>query len=215
MELHTASRVPDWELVCVDDQNRWQQIAAQTQGIVTPANAVTLAGNLLTIGGVLALSRGKTLGGIAAIALGRAADIVDGRVAHATGTKSPLGEAFDAGFDKVQTAFALPVLMKTGNIPKKFGYVLGAQQAAISGFSIVAKYQKHDIHPTMEGKLATAANWTSLISFALAKNTSDKTSATFDAFARASAIACLTLSAIAIPDYAIAALSATSFDNSK
>lgn len=207
MDLHTVDKLPDWELVSVEDRNQWQQIAARTNGIVTPANAVTLAGNLLTFYGVLKLSQRHGLAGASLIALGRGLDVVDGHVAQITGTKSPLGEAFDAGFDKIQAAAAIPILAVSGSVPKTEATIIGIQQAAISGVSMLAKYRGNEIHPSRSGKLATFAAWTSLVSHAISTNVDNKTLARgFETLGTASTIAATVLGVSAIRDYSEAAL---------
>lgn len=205
MDLHTAARVPDWELVCVEDQNRWQRIAAKTNGIVTPANAVTLTGNILTFGGVVALSRGKTLLGISAIAAGRAADVLDGRVAQATGTKSPLGEAFDAGFDKVQALAAFPILASNGRVSKVEAAIICGQQVISSSLSLIAKLKRNEIHPTTTGKLSTATGWTSMLAHAIANESSGQFAESMHVIGSLSTAATAILGGDAIAGYARAA----------
>ena len=205
MDLHTASRVPDWELVCVEDQNKWQRLAAKTNGIVTPANAVTLAGNMMTFGGVIALSRGKTILGISAIAAGRIADVVDGRVAQDTGTKSPFGEAFDAGFDKVQALAAFPILASNGRVPRVEVAIVCGQQFVSSSLSLIAKLKGNDIHPTTTGKLSTATGWLSMLAHAVGEEASGHVAETLHTVGTLNTAATAVLGGNAIVGYARAA----------
>lgn len=96
------------------------------------------------------------------IAVGRAADIGDGMAAEATGTKSPIGEAVDVLIDKAETAAALPVLVKAGVLPKPAAGSIFIQNAANAAFSTVAKRRGIELHPSREGKLSTAGQWTSI-----------------------------------------------------
>lgn len=202
MDLHT-SKVSDWELVPAGvELNPWQKVAAHTHGIVTPANAITLLGNVLTFGGLVAISKERPRLGLSAIVLGRLADVVDGKVAHATGTKSPLGEALDAGFDKVQAVVAIPVMLRADIVPRLEASIIGSQQLLMAGATVVAKLRGKEIHPRLEGKLATAAAWGSLVSYGYAEATESVVSTIFEAIGFASLVAATSFGAHAIAGYA-------------
>jgi phosphatidylglycerophosphate synthase len=138
-------------------------MAAATHGVVTPGNAVTTAGTGLTLYGLGLLANGDVKPALISIATGRIADVLDGLLAHATHTKSPLGEALDAGFDKVQTAAALVILTREGIVPPPAAAALAIGQVAIFGFSAIAKNRGHEIHPALSGKYAMGLGWAAMI----------------------------------------------------
>ena len=86
------------------EQNVWQQLQHATNDVITPANVLDAAAFGLSLYGIKNLDSWK---GIGASALSFSADLFDGKLARATGTSSALGEAVDAGGDKVKLALAL------------------------------------------------------------------------------------------------------------
>jgi phosphatidylglycerophosphate synthase len=163
--LHRSGNRSEWESTPVEKRTIWQRIAAATYGVVTPGNIVTATGTGLTLQGLGLLANGDVKPALMSITAGRIADILDGLLAHATHTKSPLGEALDAGFDKIQTAAALVVLTREGIIPPPVTAALALGQTAIFGFSAIAKQRGHEIHPGLSGKYAMGLGWTAMIGF--------------------------------------------------
>src|SRR4051794_15939162 len=100
LDLHHASEA-DWKRLPAAERNSWQRLAARTQGIVTPANLISLGGAAVVFYGLYLIAHSQIVTGILTVLAGRAADIIDGYIAHRTGTKSPLGEAVDVTIDKI------------------------------------------------------------------------------------------------------------------
>src|SRR5260370_1427998 len=113
MNLHHADK-PDWEKQPPDSWNVWQRLAARTQGVITPANFVSLAGVAMVITGLVLITVNSVLLGTLLVIIGRMADILDGIVAEMTHTKSPLGELIDATIDKMILLAAIVVLALDG-----------------------------------------------------------------------------------------------------
>ena len=59
MNMHYAGDVPDWELTTAAERNAWQQLAAGTRGIATPANVISLAGFGLVLWVLLVMVQGQ------------------------------------------------------------------------------------------------------------------------------------------------------------
>lgn len=159
MNLHRTGKGGEWEKTDPEKRNIWQRTAAKTHGVAAPANAVSLAGLATVTSGLIDIYYGRTARGLVKIIVGRLADIGDGAVAEATKTKSPLGEAADVVIDKVEVAMALPVLVKSGILPRTATGVLVGQNVANTVASAVAKKRGVEIHPSREGKLNTAGQW--------------------------------------------------------
>lgn len=162
MNLHRAEKVGDWEQIPHEKRNRWQKIAAKTKGIITPANFITLTGGVLVIDGLYDFAFGDKKMGVAKIIFGRALDVADGYVADKTGTKSPLGEAFDVTVDKIALATALPVLVDKDIIPMASGIMIGAQNLANIAITGIAKSRGNEIHSSRLGKNTTFGQWAAI-----------------------------------------------------
>lgn len=202
MNLHRAERLPEWHDVPSNELNRWQRLAVRTDGWITPGNGVTALGNVLAFGGMAEIANGNVTSGLIAVAAGRAADLVDGYTAHKTGTKGPKGEAFDAGFDKLQALGFVATAVAADLAPLPVIAALGAQQAGMAGFSILAKKRGHEIHPTRQGKHATFAMWGSALWFAFSKVTHGDVALGFETSAIVSTATALYLGGQAIVGYA-------------
>ncbi len=209
MNLHRAGTEGQWTSVPPEDQNPYQKIAAATNGVVTPGNAVSLAGAGLVASGLKDVGQGETSKGVVKIGAGRAFDLLDGTVAERTGTKSPVGEAMDVVVDKTELAAAVPTLVKADVLPRSAAAVITAQNLAITGFSAVAKRRGAEIHTSAEGKKAMFAQWfgVGMYGFAkLAKDAkADKLARGFEFAGHLSMVATAALGAKAIAGYADAA----------
>ncbi len=168
MNLHRSGKEAQWESVEPEDRNVFQTVAAKTNGIVTPANAVDAIGAGLVASGLKDISRNNTAKGVVKVGLGRIADLVDGFIAERTGTKSPLGEGLDVIIDKTETAGALPVLVKADILPKSVAGMIVAQNMANTAFSAVAKQRGAEIHPSREGKITMFGQWAAIGFYGLA-----------------------------------------------
>src|SRR6266446_5236311 len=117
MDMHQAGESPDWTKVPPRNRNFWQQIAADTQGVGTPGNALSVLGFSLVVAGLLVVASRSLWEGTFLVGLGRIADLVDGVIAQRTGTKSPLGRLLDAGLDKAGALLALGVFAAVHVLP--------------------------------------------------------------------------------------------------
>lgn len=165
LQMHTAAKKADWQMVSSKKWNIWQKMAAQSRGLMTPANVVSLAGGVLTIAGFLQFQNGITLLGIALIVIGRLADIADGYIAHITGTKSPLGEFVDTSIDKLTILFGLIIITIFGLMPAIFTAAILIQSLLNAGASLLGRSRGTIIHPSQHGKLATFLAWITIISY--------------------------------------------------
>lgn len=170
MNLHRVSKDPDWANVPPEQRNIWQRLAARTHGIVTPANVVSVAGSVAVLWGAREFARGNQKRGLVAMTLGRAGDVVDGILAEKTGTKSRIGEALDAGSDKVQALGAGALLAYEGVLPRSSVAVIGAQNAANMAFAGIAK-ARHvpEYHPSAAGKYSVGALWSAVTAYSAAE----------------------------------------------
>lgn len=165
MQLHRTSGTPDWQSTPPTRQNGWQRLAAATNGLVTIGNIITIIGFGLVIYGIILLSHRAYWNGLVVIMIGRLCDIADGWAAHITSTKSPLGESFDAVFDKLGTGATLIGLWLTRLVPWWAIIVLLAPHIINSFVSLIALRRNIRIHPTRRGKTSMALAWICLLSF--------------------------------------------------
>lgn len=169
MNLHRTSGVPDWANVKAADRNIFQKMAAATKGIASPANIITVIGLGIVVYGLVAIMQQQFWMGLAFLAIGRLLDIVDGLVAEATHTKSPLGELFDAVADKIGTVLTIVVLLFTGIVPWLVIAGLIVPQIFITLVILYKKSKGIGVHPTRQGKLSMAAAWAGIVGLLLAK----------------------------------------------
>ncbi len=169
MKLHRATRKPDWARISERRRNLWQRLAASTKGVVTWANLVTVLGFVLVVVGLIALLQRHYWLGTWILLVSRLCDIADGWLADITGTKSPLGEALDAGFDKLSVLLALIVLPIASIVPWWAVGALVLPHLFIAGISAGALRRGHRIHPSHEGKISTALGWFALGGFVFMK----------------------------------------------
>jgi phosphatidylglycerophosphate synthase len=168
MDLHRVGKRPDWELIAPDKRNVWQRLAASTKGIITPANVTSVAGAALVGLGLWRICFDDITWGLILITIGRTADILDGAVAQATGTKSNVGEALDASIDKITVIAALGIFIGTGIVPLVAAAFIAVRNSANISLSLLAKAHKKILHPSRAGKLAGGLEWVSLLFFVLA-----------------------------------------------
>ncbi len=171
--MHRTGKLADWELIDSSEHNIFQKVASKTKGVATPANVISIAGLILTVQGAQNIKKHNDKRAIFQIGLGRALDVVDGFVANKTGTKSPLGEAVDATFDKLAVASCLPPLYKRQIISKRFAGALAVQNIANSVLTVIAKTRDQEIHPDKAGKDSAFQSWTAISSHYLANMAKD------------------------------------------
>jgi phosphatidylglycerophosphate synthase len=169
MNLHRTTGKPDWYDIKKSDYNVFQKIGAATHGIVTPANVITIIGLAIVIFGLISVLAQHYWLGLGMLATGRVLDIVDGVVANATGTKSPLGEIMDATVDKITTFLTIVVLFIVA-LNQWWAITLILIPQLITPFVSLYKRTHHiDIHPTRPGKLSMATAWVSIVGLLIIK----------------------------------------------
>lgn len=173
MNLHRTSGKPDWEEVAPTSRTIFQKVAAATHGVVAPANIVTIIGLVLVCIGLVALLNQSYWTGLGLLVIGRLLDVVDGIVAEATQTKSPLGEIFDAASDKIGTLLTIVVLFVAAI---SYWWVIIALLVPQVIIPLVIFYKKQkgiSVHPTRIGKLSMAAAWAGIAGLLVAKALGD------------------------------------------
>ena len=169
MNLHRTSGTPDWATVKAADRNVFQNMAAATGGIVSPANIITVIGLGMVIYGLVSILQQQFWAGLVLLVSGRLLDIVDGLVAEATHTKSPLGELFDAAADKIGTLLTIVVLLFADITHWWVIMALIAPQILITLVILYKKSKGIGVHPTRQGKLSMAAAWAGIVGVLLAE----------------------------------------------
>lgn len=207
MNLHQASKKPDWEKIEFGQKlNVWQRAAAKTGGIASLANFVTLAGLTLTISGVNDVKRGHVTRGFIKMVAGGSSDKLDGLVAERFGLKSPLGEVVDTGADKVGVGYSLLALTRAGVVPPVESGLLVVQNGANIAISAVAKKHEVELHPSASGKWAMGLQRSGIglhiLSAALRENERSNAAKFCEYGARAVTGAALVLGAVATVGYA-------------
>lgn len=173
MNLHRTSGAPDWANVKAADRNIFQKMAAATKGIASPANIITVIGLGIVVYGLVAILQQQFWMGLVFLAIGRLLDIVDGLVAEATHTKSPLGELFDAVADKIGTLLTIAVLLIAGVTHWWVIMALIVPQIAITLLILHKKSKGIGVHPTRQGKVSMAVAWVGIVGLLLAKALGD------------------------------------------
>lgn len=152
--LHRSDKVPDWEKIAPELWNPSQKRAAETHGIDTPGNRETLKGAVATLLGTYAVYAEEYALGALLMVGGRYYDRRDGKKAEETGTKSRLGEAFDAIVDKIGTVAMCYADYKRGLVSKNRLIIIGVQQGANVLATGVAKARGIDIHSNLANKVS-------------------------------------------------------------
>jgi len=163
MNLHRTKKQPDWELIKPADRSSIQKVAAATNGYLTPPNVITIIGLGLVLYGIYALLNQDFLIAFTALLIGRALDILDGYVADKTGTKSPLGELFDAAVDKIGTLLTIAAFFLAAVAPWWVVVLVLLPQVIIPLVIFYKRTKKIHVHPTRAGKLSMALTWVGLL----------------------------------------------------
>ena len=128
--------------------------------------------NLISVTGAALAMHGSekidTPEGLAECAVGRLADVLDGKIARMTGQTSNFGAALDAITDKIVMAKILYEMDKKGLAPKRvLGTVaiLNSINAVATGIANLRSEEKAETRPTKSGKLAMAGETVTLISY--------------------------------------------------
>ena len=137
--------------------------------IFTVPNLISVTGAALAIHGSEKID---TAEGLTECAVGRLADILDGKVARMTGQTSNFGAALDATTDKIVMAKILYEMNKKGLAPK---YVLGTVallnsiNAMATGIANLRSDEKAETRPTKSGKVGLAMETAALVAYAAAE----------------------------------------------
>ena len=152
----TLGFTPEYSLIPpdTDDPKMWQKISDATGTVVTPANAIDL---LCFAGAKYGIDNLDSWKGIGIAAVSFLGDLVDGKVARATGTQSELGEALDAAGDKIKLAYALVKIWQMDLAPKPLLVAVALQNGLNAGLTLAdqALHKENPaIHASWFGKRA-------------------------------------------------------------
>ena len=137
--------------------------------VLTVPNLISVAGAALVMHGSKEIYTAK---GLAECAVGRLADVLDGKVARMTGQTSNTGAALDATTDKIVMAKILYEMNKKELAPK---YVLGTVailnsiNAVATGIANLRSDEKAETRPTKSGKVGLAMETVALVAYAAAE----------------------------------------------
>ena len=137
--------------------------------VFTIPNLISVTGAALAIHGSEKID---TAEGLAECAVGRLADVLDGKVARMTGQTSNFGAALDATTDKIVMAKILYEMNKKELAPK---YVLGTVallnsiNAVATGIANLRSKEKAETRPTKSGKVGLAMETAALVAYAAAE----------------------------------------------
>ncbi|MCJ1966170.1 CDP-alcohol phosphatidyltransferase family protein [Candidatus Nanosynbacter sp. TM7-087] len=137
--------------------------------VFTIPNLISVTGAALAIHGSEKID---TAEGLAECAVGRLADVLDGKVARMTGQTSNFGAALDAITDKIVMAKILYEMNKKGLAPKRvLGIValLNSINAAATGIANLRSDEKAETRPTKSGKVGLAMETAALVAYAAAE----------------------------------------------
>ena len=140
-------------------------VSKVTKDVFTIPNFISMTGAALAIHGSEKID---TAEGLVECAVGRLADVLDGKVARMTGQTSNFGAALDATTDKIVMAKILYEMNKKELAPKHvLGIVatLNLINAGATGIANLRSDEKGETRPTKSGKLAMAGETVTLISY--------------------------------------------------
>lgn len=134
--------------------------------VFTIPNSISMIGAALVMHGSKEINTAK---GLAECAVGRIADVLDGKVARMTGQTSNFGAALDATTDKIVMAKILYELHKKKEIvPEEVLVSIAVSNlvnAIATGIANLRSDEKGETRPTKSGKLAMAGETATLIAY--------------------------------------------------
>ena len=139
------------------------------EDVFTLPNLISVAGATLAIHGSEKID---TAEGLAECAVGRIADVLDGKVARMTGQTSNFGAALDATTDKIIMAKILYEMDKKELAPKRVlgtVAVLNSINAIATGIANLRSGEKAETRPTKSGKVGLAMETAALVAYAAAE----------------------------------------------
>lgn len=137
--------------------------------IFTIPNFISVTGAALVMHGSEKID---TAEGLAECAVGRLADVLDGKVARMTGQTSNFGAALDATTDKIIMAKILYEMNKKELAPKRVlgtVAVLNSINAVATGIANLRSDEKAETRPTKSGKVGLAMETAALVAYAAAE----------------------------------------------
>ena len=137
--------------------------------VFTVPNLISVTGAALAIHGSEKID---TAEGLAECAVGRLADVLDGKVARMTGQTSNFGATLDATTDKIVMAKILYEMNKKELAPKHvLGTValLNSINAMATGIANLRSKEKAETRPTKSGKVGLAMETAALVAYAAAE----------------------------------------------
>lgn len=137
--------------------------------VFTIPNSISMIGAALVMHGSKKIN---TAEGLAECAVGRLADVLDGKIARMTGQTSNFGAALDAITDKIVMAKILYEMDKKGLAPKRvLGTVaiLNSINAVATGIANLRSDEKAETRPTKSGKVGLAMETAALVAYAAAE----------------------------------------------
>ena len=141
-------------------------VSKVAKDVFTIPNFISMTGAALAIHGSKKID---TAEGLAECAVGRLADVLDGKVARMTGQTSNFGAALDAITDKTVMAKILYELHKKKEmVPKEVIVSIATSNlvnAIATGIANLRSDEKGETRPTKSGKLAMAGETVTLISY--------------------------------------------------
>ena len=140
-------------------------VSKVAKDVFTIPNFISMTGATLAIRGSEKID---TAEGLVECAVGRLADVLDGKVARMTGQTSNFGAALDATTDKIVMAKILYEMNKKRLAPKKVLVAVAAPNlinALATGIANLRSDEKGETRPTKSGKLAMAGETVTLISY--------------------------------------------------
>lgn len=168
LQSHASREKPDWDYVVPEMRNGWQRMAARTNGVITPGNVLTIAGAGTDVVANYAFLSGKYRLGALCLVTEGVLDLLDGHAAAATGTRSPLGRALDAGSDAARILLTASVMTHTGILPKPAAGILATEKCLTALPGAIAKLRNINMTPSSEGKLTAFFQRSALVGFVLA-----------------------------------------------
>lgn len=131
-----------------------QAVAEATNGVITPANTV----DAVAFGAAIhAGPRLDTWGGIGEAAAAYGADLVDGKIARATGTSNDVGARVDAVGDKLKLVWGMYHAVKGNLVDRDVVAVVAAQNAANAAVTFYDRYRNEEPTITAAQKLGKRA----------------------------------------------------------
>lgn len=140
-------------------------VSKVAKDVFTIPNFISMTGAALAIRGSEKIDKAE---GLVECAVGRLADVLDGKVARMTGQTGNFGAALDATTDKIVMAKILYEMNKKELAPKHvLGIVatLNLINAGATGIANLRSDKKGETRPTKSGKLAMAGETITLISY--------------------------------------------------